>query len=88
MYGPEHFEDYLRVATISPGWEETLQKYNINWVFISANSPLSMVLLEKKEWRRIYTDRVADIFVRNIAANLSLIRRNAPPEATPSSEKP
>jgi hypothetical protein len=87
MYGPEQFEDYLRVLTIRPGWEETLRKYDINWVFIGRHSPLSSVLLVKKEWRLIYTDRVANIFVRNSAANLALIRRYAQPETAHSSEK-
>ncbi len=87
MYGTGQFEDYLKVFTISPGWEETLQKYNINWVFIGANSPLSRMLSGKKVWRLIYTDKVADIFVRNSSANLSLIRRYARPEAAHLSEK-
>jgi len=56
-----------------PGWEEVFEKNNFSWVFIGAEAPLSSVLLEKKNWRLIYADTVADIFVKQIPENHLLI---------------
>jgi hypothetical protein len=35
---------------------------------------LSRYLLERKDWRLIYSDKVATIFVRNISENQDFLR--------------
>ena len=73
MYGEAWGSQYLNVVTMRPGWEEVFEKNNFSWVFIGAEAPLSSVLLEKKNWRLIYADTVADIFVKQIPENHLLI---------------
>jgi len=75
MYGSEQVGEYLKVVTIQPGWKETLQKYNINFVFTNAKSPLSVLLRQTDTWRIIYADNTADIFIRNVPANRELINK-------------
>src|SRR5438093_697135 len=73
MYGEAWGSQYLNVVTMRPGWEEVFEKNNFSWVFIGAEAPLSSLLLEKKNWRLIYADTVADIFVKQIPENHLLI---------------
>src|SRR5881628_3999001 len=75
MYGKTWGEQYLKIANLQPGWERTLDKNNMAWVFFGAASPLSVILLEKKEWQLVYADKVAAIFVKKIPENHFLIDR-------------
>lgn len=65
MYGVERLKEYIKVIHIEEGWEKVLKKYNIDWIFFDTNSLLSRIILENNDWRLIYSDKVANIFVRN-----------------------
>jgi hypothetical protein len=75
MYGVKRMKEYIKVVRIEQGWDEVLKKYNINWIIYNANSPLSQFLLERSDWKLIYADKVADIFVKNIPENKALINK-------------
>lgn len=81
MYGVERMKEYSEVTRIETGWDKVLRKYNINWIIYNANSPLSHFLLERHDWKLIYADKVANIFVRNTPENQPLI--NKYPEVKP-----
>jgi hypothetical protein len=86
MYGDFWGEQYVAVARLRrPNWEEALEKNNISWIFFGAKTPLSMLLLEKKNWRLIYADSVADIFVNDIPENQALIAKY--PDVRPVKER-
>lgn len=68
-YGADHFNDYLTMVYFKPGWEKIIEKYKINWMILNSDSILSRYLMERKDWRLIYSDRVANIFMRNISDN-------------------
>ena len=73
MYGKERLKEYFRVMGFEPGWETVLQKYDIDWIIYNNKSALSRFLLERDDWKLIYSDKVANIFVRRIPANQPLI---------------
>jgi len=75
MYGTEIMKDYLKVISIKQGWEEVLKKYNINWIIYNAKTSLSMFLMERDDWKLIYADKVANIFVKDITENQYLIEK-------------
>ena len=75
MYGVKRMKEYIKVVRIEQGWDEVLKKYNINWIIYNANSPLSQFLLERSDWKLIYADKVADIFVKNSIENQPLIKK-------------
>jgi hypothetical protein len=75
MYGEERLKAYFKVERIEPGWREILNQYEINWIIHESNSMLSTVLLEKKDWALIYTDNVANIFMRNTPGNRYIINK-------------
>jgi hypothetical protein len=74
-YDVGRLKEYLKVIYLEPGWEKVIEKYNINWIIFNTNSILSRFLLEKKEWKLIYSDKVANIFVRKLAENEDLMKR-------------
>jgi hypothetical protein len=70
MYGAERIKEYYKVARIEPGWQDILKKYDIKWVIYNDKSTLSQFLLQRDDWRLIYADKVANIFIKNIPENL------------------
>jgi len=75
MYGVERMKEYFKVVRIETGWDKVLAKYDINWIIYGANSPLSHFLIERDDWKLIYADKVASIFVKNAAENQYLINK-------------
>jgi hypothetical protein len=58
-----------------PGWNEVLKKYDISWIIYNANSALSLFLMQRDDWKLIYADEVANIFVKNLQENQYLIEK-------------
>jgi len=75
MYGKEKMKEYFRIMGIEKGWEEVLAKYKITWIIFNTKSPLSSFLIERDDWKLIYSDKVANIFVKNIPENQYLIEK-------------
>jgi len=75
MYGVDILKEYLKLVRVKPGWEEVLKKYNFSWIIYNANSTLSVVLMERDDWKLIYADKVANIFVKDIPENRYLIEK-------------
>jgi hypothetical protein len=75
MYGSDRLKEYFKVTRVKNGWDEVLNKYNINWVIYNANEPLSMFLMERDDWKLIYADKVANIFVKDIPEYQYLIEK-------------
>jgi len=69
MYGIDQLKEYLTMVYFKPGWEKIVEKYNINWFILNSDSILSRYLMERNDWRLIYSDKVANIFVKNISEN-------------------
>jgi len=49
----------------------------VNLILIESDSILAAFLEEGDEWRRIYADDIASIFLRNTAQNAALISKYA-----------
>ncbi len=77
MYGSSRLKEYMKVRNFKEGWEKTLEKYRINWIFFDTDSQLTRFLKERKDWVLIYQDKVASIFIKNIPANRMLINKYA-----------
>lgn len=66
MYGVDRLKEYRKITNFDQGWENIIAKYRITWIFYDANSALSRYLLINKDWKLIYADKLANIFVKNI----------------------
>jgi len=75
MYGAERVKEYIKIRNTEAGWESVMKKYDMNWVIFDAPSPLCRYLLGRSDWRLIYADKVANIFVRDLPIYQPLIRK-------------
>jgi hypothetical protein len=75
MYGTERLSEYYRIKRIEPGWDKLLEKHDVNFIIIYNHSILSKFLLNNNIWRLIYSDSVANIFLRNTSENKFLIEK-------------
>jgi hypothetical protein len=89
MYGVPRVKDYLSILNFQPGWEKIIEKYQMGWIMCKADSRLCRYLLARTDWKLIYADKVANIFVRNNPDYQDLINkyqnvRPVPPDKTAS----
>lgn len=59
----EATKTYGTVETLSPGWQDTLNQYNIQWVIMPVESALGRELV-KEGWNVVYKDSTAIILRR------------------------
>lgn len=58
------FDEYLRLATIKPDWAEILNRYDVRWLLLRRDEPLSIVARATGQWIDIYHDHTAQVLVR------------------------
>ncbi len=58
------FEDYLKISRIQPGALGLLRSYGIQSCLIERDEPLGTLLSASREWRRVYVDSVAALYIR------------------------
>ena len=75
MYGVQIMKDYNKVVNFEQGWEAILDKYRATWIFFDSDSKFSRYLLKDKNWVLIYSDKVANIFVKNLPQYKQLIEK-------------
>ena len=63
FYGEAFLRSYLKLLHLEPGWEEFLQQHPASCLLVPKNSALANILAESREWRSIYQDEVANVFV-------------------------
>lgn len=64
-YGPELTMEYDRVVEGLPGWDDVLERYDVDWVLIRSEKPLAQILTASPDWTRLHHDRTASVFVIN-----------------------
>ena len=65
FYGEPLMRDYEQVMTVRRDWENLLKKYQVDWVIISARSPLATRVSGSPDWEALYEDETAVIFRRS-----------------------
>lgn len=64
FYGPRFVEEGLRAWEARPDWAEIFAEYKVNAALVPVDSALGTVLHERADWRLVYSDRVALMFVK------------------------
>jgi len=67
LYADEFLRAYLDTAFARPGWQATLEQYEIDIVLIETGSNLAGVLSVEPGWRVDYSDEIATILLRMAA---------------------
>jgi hypothetical protein len=83
----EFLKNYFDVVDLKPEWKEILDRFDIAWMMITANSSLSVLLLETGNWNLVYADKVANVFVRKGPLNAGLIDMYQNVKLVPRDEK-
>ncbi len=65
FYGEELTRQYEQVLTLSPGWEDILEQYAVDWVIFPAGEALAVELRGQPGWTMLYEDPTAIIFGRS-----------------------
>ena len=60
FYGEALSREYVQVETLQDGWENTLAKYNVDWVITQSGQPLEKALTAIN-WTVIYQDETTAI---------------------------
>lgn len=63
FYGEDFLKSYLKMMHVEPGWKDFLRKYPARCVIVAKDSAPANILSETPEWKRIYGDDVAIVFV-------------------------
>ncbi len=75
MYGTDILKEYYKIIYFKQGWEKVIEKYHITWIIYNTNSVFSRFLLQNDDWKLIYADKVANIFLKDIPENQRLIKK-------------
>lgn len=67
LYGDEFLRAHLNVALARPGFEQTLDRYDVNLVLTQPESTLAVGLERVGGWDQAYRDSIATIYVREDA---------------------
>ena len=66
FYGEAFIKEYGEAVLATRKWREPLDRYQVRWVLMPTDSPLSTVLRESRDWRIDYDDGLAIVFSRAI----------------------
>lgn len=84
----EHFAAAIAIDDANSGWQEILDRYQINTIltrtcFYDTGGPLNLVsaLSRQRDWALVYRDDVALVYVRRAAASAAQLARELPPQA-------
>ena len=58
FYGEPLTREYEQVITLSNGWEQVMEKYQVDWAIIPTSSSLARTL-KNESWRTLYEDETA-----------------------------
>ena len=65
MYGEEIMKDYLKLVNLEYDWKRVIEKFKIDWMMLPFDVPLPAALKDLPEWKVVYDDHHAIIFIRN-----------------------
>jgi hypothetical protein len=67
FYGEALTRDYVRIASLDPGWRDRLAAWGVDLALLPADAKLAAALATEPGWRSLYHDSTASIFARSPA---------------------
>jgi len=62
FYGESLMREHVHVISADLGWEDVLNKYQVEWAIINSNSPLASAMERDMNWSHLYQDEVAVVY--------------------------
>jgi hypothetical protein len=66
LYGKAFIQECAKAILGAPQWREPLDHYQVKWVLMPRDSPLSSLLRDSRDWHIEYDDGLATVFSRTI----------------------
>ncbi len=66
MYGDRFFRDYLSIRDLKRDWNSTraiFKRFDVTYALVPIRAPFAMFLRLNKQWREVYRDKTASVFV-------------------------
>jgi hypothetical protein len=64
VYGPGLVRDYVAIAMAKPGWQDLLDRYQVDAVLMPPRTRLSVALRQDTGWQEVLMDHNEDLFLR------------------------
>ncbi len=64
VMGRELVQDWRTAHKLNEGWEDVLERYEIDWAIVSVSAPIARALDLHPDWRRVCEEPTAKLFVR------------------------
>ncbi|MGC8832623.1 MAG: hypothetical protein ACP5R4_01105 [Armatimonadota bacterium] len=58
------FEDFIAIHRVQPNWQALLDKYEVKFALVDTWAVLARTMEVSPYWRKLYSDRVATVFLR------------------------
>lgn len=65
LMGDPLLNEYEDVVSLRPDWKQVLDKYGVDYVVYTKGDALANVLATQPDWKLVYQDKIAVIYVRN-----------------------
>jgi len=65
LYGADFLRTYLQMLHAERGWDEFLHQNPARCIVLPSNNPMVTILGKSSDWRSIYADDVATVFVKS-----------------------
>lgn len=75
MYQGQAGKDYLAVIDAKEGYQQILDKYQVNFFLFYATDPIIGVLMESNNWRLVHNSNAYVVLVKNSSNNEELINK-------------
>lgn len=75
LYGDEITREYFQVANVANNFENILNKYEVTLIIYQAHTPLSRALQFSDNWKLVFADGVANIFLKDVPENREIIEK-------------
>ncbi len=62
FYGNDFDEKYLDAISVKHGWEQTLERFNVDTVLLPPDAPLTGALKLSSDWRVVFDDGISLVF--------------------------
>lgn len=69
--GKDIFTEYKDVSTFHDNWSSVLDKYKVGWMIVYPNSLFEDIITESGKWKKVYSDNLSAVLVKNEDQNTS-----------------
>jgi hypothetical protein len=65
LMGDGLLNEYADVYYVRSNWKQVLDKYGVDYIVENKGDPLANLLATQPDWKLVYEDKVAVIYVRS-----------------------